>query len=448
MSYLRSRRLPLAFPAPWLMALALLISACAPSATGPGPTVSGPEGPPPSAAPGVAPAAPQPQYRVAGGSPTNILIPGATLPVVGADGAAVPPQVTPGQPERVALLLPLSGRLASIGKSMLDAAQLAVVDLGGSGFTLLPIDTGGTAAGAAAAAEQAIAQNAQLILGPLRAESTRAAAAVAQAVNVPIVSFSNDQRVAGYGVFVMGFLPEAEVDRVVSFSFQRGTRRFALLVPDTEYGVVVADGLRSSVGSLGAQVSHIEFYDPASIDFESILGTLSEIRAAGGADGFEALMIAEGGERMRAIAASLPANGLDATSVRILGTGLWEEQRLGGEPALVGAWYAVPQPTDRIRFLGKYQEVYGAAPHRLASLAYDATAMAALLSRSIGADGFDPAFLAAPNGFLGADGLFRFAPDGSVERGLAVLELTPGGSTVISPGIRTFQTLPAGAAGS
>ena len=424
------------------------MSACAPSVREPGPRVTDPEGAPPPAPSTTVPTPPQPQYRVAGGSPANILIPGATLPVVGTDGAAPPPGVSAAEPVRVALLLPLSGRLATIGQSMLDAAQLAVVDLGGPGFMLMPIDTEGTASGAATAAQRAVSQNAQLILGPLRAESTRAAAAVAQSANVPVISFSNDQRVAAYGIYVMGFLPEAEVDRVVAFSFQRGTRRFALLVPDTEYGIVVADALRSSVGSLGAQVSHIEFYDPASIDFETILQPLAEIRAAGGEGGFEALMIAEGGERMRAIAASLPAAGLDATSVRVLGTGLWEDQRLGGEPALTGAWYAVPQPTDRIRFLAKYQEVYGVAPHRLASLAYDATAMAALLSRSIGAAGFNPAVLAAPNGFLGADGLFRFAPDGSVERGLAVLELTPGGSTVVSPGVRTFQTLPAGAAGS
>ena len=46
-----------------------------------------------------------------------------------------------------------------------------------------------------------------------------------------------------------------------------------------------------------------------------------------------------------------------------------------------------------------------------------------------------------PNGFTGVDGLFRFTPNGLVQRGLAVLEVEPQGAIVISPAPQSFQDL-------
>ena len=46
-----------------------------------------------------------------------------------------------------------------------------------------------------------------------------------------------------------------------------------------------------------------------------------------------------------------------------------------------------------------------------------------------------------PNGFTGVDGLFRFTPQGLVQRGLAVLEVGPQGDIVISPAPQSFHDL-------
>ena len=75
------------------------------------------------------------------------------------------------------------------------------------------------------------------------------------------------------------------------------------------------------------------------------------------------------------------------------------------------------------------------APHdaRLATLAYDATALVVALGtarRGVGGP-FDVNALRDPAGFSGIDGIFRFGSNGLVQRGLAVLQIQPDGSTIV-----------------
>ena len=110
-------------------------------------------------------------------------------------------------------------------------------------------------------------------------------------------------------------------------------------------------------------------------------------------------------------------------------------------PALVGGWYAAPDAAARRDFEQRFESVYGRRPPRLATLAYDAAALAAVLARNGGPAPFDPLALTNPNGFAGVDGIFRLRPEGLVERGLSVMEITPGGNRVIDPAPSSFQAL-------
>ena len=74
----------------------------------------------------------------------------------------------------------------------------------------------------------------------------------------------------------------------------------------------------------------------------------------------------------------------------------------------------------------------------MANTAYDAAALAATLARAEGGADFSAAALTQPSGFAGHDGIFRFLPDGTAERGLAVLEVGPRAATVVSPAPETF----------
>ncbi|MBP2300294.1 penicillin-binding protein activator [Azospirillum picis] len=343
-------------------------------------------------------------------------------------------------PVKVAVLVPLSGQAAPVGQAMLDAAQMALFDMAGDQLQLLPRDTKGTPNGAADAARQALAEGARLIIGPLFAADVAAVRPIARNAGVDVLAFTNDSSQAGDGTYVMGFVPGDQVGRVAGFARSQGVTRFTVLAPRSPYGDAVVGAMQSIAPTLGGATAQVERYDPAVTDL-----TQPARQVAQAAPAPQAVLLAEGGQRAQGIAQALAAGGLQPQQVKLLGTGLWDDtsqaQVLGQEPALVGAWYAAPAPQNRARFESQFEQVYGRKPPRIATLAYDATSIAAVLARTGGPVPFDRMAMTNPNGFEGLDGLFRLRADGQVERRLAVMEITPAGARVVDPAPPTFETL-------
>ncbi len=348
----------------------------------------------------------------------------------------------------MALLLPLSGANADLGRAMLEAAQLALFTTAGDKLTLIPRDTTGTAEGAASAARAVIAEGARVILGPLIADEVEAVKPIARDANINVIAFATKTQVAGGNVFLMGFLPRQEVAREVSFARDRGVSRFAALAPNTPYGHLMGDALKEIAGAGGANVTRIEYFDPRAADTSASIKRLvagapasGPNAAAGGGAPFDALLLPEGGDQLKQIAGQLKAAGLDSGQTHLLGSGLWDDPSIASEPALVGGWFAASPPEARREFESRYKGSYGHPPPRLASLGFDAAALAAALAKSDNPDPFSQQAIRNPSGFTGVDGLFRFGADGLVQRGLAVIEVEPGGDKVVSPAPRTFQDL-------
>ena len=358
-----------------------------------------------------------------------------------------------GGPLKVALLVPLSGANAELGKSMLEAAQLALFTTASRTLTLIPRDTGGTAQGAAAAARSALTEGAKLIIGPLLAAEAEAVKPIARDANVNVIAFSTATQLAGDNLFLMGFLPRQEVVREVSFAHERGFNRFAALVPASPYGRVMSDALQEAAARSGASVVKVEQLNAAGSD---AAGAIRRLLPAGSAPRpksdaaieppppasapFDALLLPEGGAQLKALAQQLKAAGLDTAQVRLLGSGLWDDTSIAGEPALYGGWFAASPPDTRRDFDNRFSTSYGHPPPRLASLAFDAAALAAALAKT-GGEPFSREAILNPNGFTGIDGLFRFTPQGLVQRGLAVLEVEADGDHVVSPAPPSFQDL-------
>jgi len=353
-----------------------------------------------------------------------------------------PPTVapTPAGPATAALLLPLSGANATLGQGMLDAAEMAVFDIKDSHLALLPRDTGGTPEGAAAAARAALDQGAHIIIGPLTAGEVQAVQPVAADHGIPVLAFSTAAALAGNGTYLFGFLPDDEVRRVVAFAHEKGVHRIAFLGPGTAYGHLIADSLKSAATEQGVELGPVVFFDPAVPQPIEAIHHLGKPGDDGkiALDG-DALMLPMGGAQLKTVGQLLLANGIDPAHVHFLGTGLWDDPSLIGEPSLQGAWYAAPDPAGRADFDRRFQKLYGHAPPRLATLAYDASALAAQLSTAPEGADFSPTALANPSGFLGVDGIFRLRPDGRGERGLAVLEIHATGPKVVSPARQSFS---------
>jgi ABC-type branched-subunit amino acid transport system substrate-binding protein len=347
------------------------------------------------------------------------------------------PGMADGQtPVRVGVILPFTSSVAgtrALAQSMLKAAQLALFDAGNPRILLMTADEGNGGPAAAKAADQLLAQGAEVIVGPLFGSSVQAVAPIAKDRAVPVLAFSTEKSVAGNGAYLISFMPQNEVRRVISYAAANGRHQFAALVPQTAYGDVAEAAFRDSVGAASGNVVDIERFAPNAASVATPAGAAAK-------SGADAILIAQGGVLLRAIAPTLSLDGVTKDKVKLLGTGLWDDDRsLTRESALEGSWYAAPAPNADATFVNKYRTSYGAAPAQLSSLAYDAISLVALLAQGPAYHRFTPAALNDPNGFAGVNGIFRFRPDGTSERGLAVLELTSAGPVVISPAPTTFQ---------
>jgi hypothetical protein len=330
---------------------------------------------------------------------------------------------------RVAILLPLSGPRAGIGSALLDAAQLALFDHAGEDFVLLPKDTAGTGFGAEQAMREALADGADIVLGPLLAASVRAVSQLGQSRGVPVLAFTNDRSVARPGVYVLGITPAQQIERVVGYASANGHARIAALVSDDAYGSAVLQGLRESAALHAAVVDQVEYFVPGQVS----VGESVPVRRLVSNGGFDTLLIAAGGRNLRVLAPLFPYYDLDPDEVRFLGTGLWKDKAVIGEPALIDGWFAAPPDDDFNGFAARYRRAYGREPPRLVSLAYDALALTALLANAPGGADFSRETLTSEDGFVGIDGLFRLREDGHGERALAVYRVAPRGFEVIDP---------------
>jgi ABC-type branched-subunit amino acid transport system substrate-binding protein len=377
----------------------------------------------------------------------------------GAAVAAPPlrPAIPPGPP-RVAILLPLTGPRAEIGKSMLQAAQLA---LSAPGSPILDIkDTGGDPARAAQATQDAVNAGDRLILGPLTAEETQAATGPASAASLPVLAFTSDPAAAAPGVWTLGLTPGQQMRRLVAAAREDGRTHIAAILPQGALGDALQTALAQAASDAGMEAPTIERNDPGLDGFTTALKTISNYESRRGElesrikslrtqtdpdsrqqaaqlaakpvapPPFDALLIGESGDTLLQGAEVLSFYDVVQPQVRVLGPAIWAQQS-HQLSRLAGAWYAALDPANRAEFAEAYQGKFGAPPKPFADYAFDAAAVA----RALATEGdFSAHALTRPEGFTGVDGALALLPDGHVHRALAVWQvLAGGGAKIVSP---------------
>ncbi|HEY8008234.1 MAG TPA: penicillin-binding protein activator [Methylocella sp.] len=364
-----------------------------------------------------------------GHSPSDVVVPGPQ--------AAAPEkseQIGSG-PARVALIVPLTQASGPsvVGTSLRNAAELAYLEAGGNDITLLVRDDHSNPEGARAAAAAAVSEGAEIVIGPLFASSVREVGKAARTAGKPVIAFSTDTSTAGQGLFLLSFLIENYVDRIVDFAASKGKKSIAALIPENDYGRVAEAEFQQAAARDNIRVMSIEHYQP-----KTMAEAVRKIAALH--DQIDALFIPEQADAMEAMSQALAAAGINGKQVQILGTGLWNDARVLKLPALQGAWFAAPENGGFNAFVERYRAKYHTDPTRIATLAYDAVSLAAALAHTQGSQRYSQNVLTNPSGFNGADGVFRFRADGTNERGLSVLQINDGTAAPISPAPHSFST--------
>jgi ABC-type branched-subunit amino acid transport system substrate-binding protein len=380
---------------------------------------------------------------------------------------------------KVGLLAPMSGPHRAVGIALLQAAQLALFDLSDDRFVLLIGDTGGTPQGARVAARDLMDQGARLLLGPLFAESVRQVGEDTRFRDVTVIGFSNDMSVAAPRRYVMGLAPEAQVERIAGYASRNELLRIATLVPDNDFGRRVVSALQEARLTHAIEIAAVGFYDPDAEDLtpqvkrvadydrrhQELLKERERLEVEGGQGAeamlkrlekldtlnppeYDALLLPTGGRPLQTLASLFAFYDVDPVDVRYLGTAQWDDNSLIGEPTLRGGWFPAPPPQLWNTFRERYRNAYGSNPPRIASLGYDATALASVLAQqderdALGGNEFGGPFgedqFTNPSGFAGIDGIFRFRPDGRVERVFSILEIGADGFSETDPAPRAFE---------
>jgi ABC-type branched-subunit amino acid transport system substrate-binding protein len=347
------------------------------------------------------------------------------------------PQAPMGNPGgvRVALILPLgaSGNAGAAAQAMRNAAELALAEFANPNIQLIVKDDGGTAQGAQRAAEQALIEGAEIVLGPLFSHAVAAAGQTTRNRGVPMIAFSTDTNVAARGVYLLSFLPETDVERIVGYATSNGRKSFIALLPDNAYGTVVEGHFKQVVATRGGRIAALEHYpsDPARIA-DSVRKVAVAARQA------DVVFIADAADATPQIVQQLASNGVSPRRLKLVGTGLWDDPKLFSNENMTGAWFTAPDASTYRSFAERYRARFGQEPVRTASLAYDAVYLVAALVKTQGANRFSEEVLTNPSGFQGTDGIFRFRTDGTSERGLAIMEIQRGSARVVSPAPRSF----------
>ena len=335
---------------------------------------------------------------------------------------------------KVALILPLTsanGQPSLVGQSMRNAADLALSESGSTDLTILVKDDHSAPDGARNAAQAALGDGAELFIGPLFAPDVREASKVARGAGKPMIAFSTDTSTASRGSYLLSFLIESYVDRIVDYAAAKGKKSIAALIPDNDYGRIADAEFEQEAAKKHVRVQAIEHYTP-----QTLQASVKKVAALG--DQIDSLFIPEKADAMTAVSEALVANGIDGKKVQIMGTGLWNDARVLNLPALQGAWFSAPENGGFNAFAARYRAKYNSDPTRIATLSYDAVSLAAALARMQGSQRFSENVLLNKSGFNGADGVFRFRADGLNDRGLAVLQINGGSATPVSPAPRNF----------
>lgn len=372
---------------------------------------------------------------------------------------------------RVGVLLPLSGRAASHGQGLKNATLMAMDDVKNPKLILQFYDTKSTASGARVAVENALNQNSKLILGPLMSDSVRAISDQTTSRGVPVIAFSTSNEVLQPNVFTLGLLIDEQIDRVMTYSVEKGRSRFALLVPDNNTGIAVAKAAIKSAQKNNVQVVKIGFYRPQTTDFTEILKQMTDydsrkarlnsakasleaqakqgnseaskslrrlktLDSIGDVD-FDAVIIPENGPRLKSAVSMFGYYDVFAPKVQFLGTSIWENTVLNKESVMRGGLYPAMSHSYSAYFSNKYAEIFGEKPNSIYSLAYDGVALASVLSK-LPANSDLNAEIINKDGYAGINGAFRLFKNGTNEHSLDIYEVRENGDVIVDEAPKKF----------
>ena len=331
----------------------------------------------------------------------------------------------------VAVLLPLTGEASAFGQGMQNAMFMALDDLGNNKVVLKFYDTKSSELGAKEAIKMASNDGAKLVLGPLMNKEVDAIADYALSENIPVVSFTTSPQVLQKGIYSIGLLNGEQIERTLSYMKLQNKNRLVLLVPDNNSGLNIVKSTLMSAQDKGISLVKVGFYNQNSIDFTSLVNSLSENKD------FDTVLIADSGNRLKSLVSMFAYNDIMYPDVLFMGTSAWDNTNLSKETILYHGVYPMVSKSYGTYFTDKYKNTFGEHPKSIYSVAYDSVLLASVLSAG-NYENLEEG-LTSKSGFIGVNGYFKILPTGQSRHSLDMYEITSEGPKVVLKGDKNVE---------
>jgi len=344
----------------------------------------------------------------------------------------------------VGVLLPLSGKYAVYGESVLHGLECAAGVFGPCrgdlGLNLLIRDTQGDPAKAAKiVAEFAADSNVRAVIGPLPQVEVDQAAGTAESSQIPMVSLSQKADVAKQGLYVFrNFLTIADqAASLVDYACgEKKWKKFAILYPEgqtgEEYKKAFEDEVSRCGGKLVAQAAYAadtrNFSDAVHLLTSSIAEQTPENK-----NPFDAVFVPDVYRKVPDVVSAMKAAGL--AGIPLMGGAGWDHPGLlnAGAEALQGSvyvngFYAKGTSFPVRDFVAMFQAAYGFEPTILEAYAFDTMRLLGEVLRDNPTSGRPELqqTLSKKRNFQGVTGTISFDEEGDARRRLTVLTVDQG----------------------
>ena len=356
--------------------------------------------------------------------------------------------------KRIGVFVPRSGAREIYGSQVIEGIEMALFQINDDRAELLYFDTSEEAL-VPALVQEAVEAEIDIAIGPLfSTTATRAYPYFADA-NIPVLSLSNNATIARSGLWVLGLLPEQQMDALIAESVLKGHDKIAILSDQSDYGGAITRHVTSRLGAFGIEAAAVMVVDGSvGADDGGLIASLKDFTHYKPLEDdeliqdipapYDSVILAGGADFVLKVAPLLSYYDLGPDRVAYLGTDLWASAGLLGEPSLQGAYIATIDPSLRKAFGARHSALYnqgtksGFGASFLSQLGFDAMAIAVSAAQAVSEEGNDaqadtqPLSLQSPiisrlvseAGFKGYTGSFRLLADGRNNRGYGLFQVT------------------------
>ncbi|MEC7705636.1 MAG: penicillin-binding protein activator, partial [Pseudomonadota bacterium] len=291
---------------------------------------------------------------------------------------------------RVGLLVPLTGPYAAFGDEIRRGAEMALFQAVNKNVQLLFLDTMGGEK-AAEAALTGVKNEVDIFIGPLFTSAVLAARSVAAQNQIPMLLLSNNRAVVAPNSWLLGYLPEQQLDGLLGHAIGLGKSKFAIIAQDAAFGQRLLTHAISRLDDFGLQPKAVRILTEAEVNDEnSLKQAILEFsryqppapNALPAASPFDAVIFAGDPAFALRTAPLLAYYDLGPDRVLFIGNALWNQDQLLNEPSLQGSVFAVRPSQFDTKFNVSWHAIWRQTPGELSRLGFDALAMVAALSAS------------------------------------------------------------------